>query len=138
MSSGQPFLPIVFYSVVAAGGVFSTASSAFTVPELVRQIKQGHSRLLVCSPDLQDVTVAAAKQCGIPLSRVLVMEWSNRQWTLKTVDTGMGCISDRQLQWERITDKEKVEKRTVALLYSSGTTGVPKGRNSYTSLFDFL
>ncbi|KFY93207.1 hypothetical protein V500_03820 [Pseudogymnoascus sp. VKM F-4518 (FW-2643)] len=46
ISSGQPLLPVLFYGVVAAGGVYSAASSSFTTPELARQITQGGRVLL--------------------------------------------------------------------------------------------
>lgn len=33
----------------------------------------------------------------------------------------------RELQWERIISPDILRNRVVALLYSSGTTGIPKG-----------
>ncbi|KFX93069.1 hypothetical protein O988_07008 [Pseudogymnoascus sp. VKM F-3808] len=126
ISSGQPLLPVLFYGVVAAGGVYSAASSSFTTAELARQITQGGSNLVVCSPDTQDVAVAAAKQCGVPLSRVLCLK-SSPEWSLQTVVDGQSCISNQKLDWKRITDKEELENSLVLLLYSSGTTGPPKG-----------
>ena len=38
-SSGNPLCPVLFYSTICAGGVYSGASTAFTVGELVRQVK---------------------------------------------------------------------------------------------------
>jgi 4-coumarate--CoA ligase len=38
ISSGQLLLPALFSGVVAAGGVYSAASSSFTAPELVHQL----------------------------------------------------------------------------------------------------
>ncbi|OBT58401.1 hypothetical protein VE04_00778 [Pseudogymnoascus sp. 24MN13] len=126
ISSGQPLLPVFFYGVVAAGGVYSAASSSFTTPELARQITQGGSNLLVCSPDTQDVAVAAAKQCGIPLNRVLCLK-SSPEWGLMSLGNNQNCISNEKLDWKRITNKEELENSLVCLLYSSGTTGPPKG-----------
>ena len=34
VSSGNPFIPILFYGILAAGGVYSGASTAFTVCSL--------------------------------------------------------------------------------------------------------
>jgi long-subunit acyl-CoA synthetase (AMP-forming) len=52
---------------------------------------------------------------------------SSPEWSLKTVVDGQSCISNQKLDWKRITDKEELENSLVLLLYSSGTTGPPKG-----------
>ncbi|KIW27572.1 uncharacterized protein PV07_07301 [Cladophialophora immunda] len=141
ISSGQILLSNVFYGVIAAGGVFSAASSSFTALELARQVKQGKSDLIVCSPDCVEVAIRAAKECNVPLDRVLVLESMSGKRVLQDVERkGRNLIQDgwkkeEELEWERITDKKVLEERVVCLLYSSGTTGVPKGVNiSHTNL----
>ena len=43
ISSGSPFLPILFYGIVAAGGVFTGASTAYRIGEVVRQVKHAEA-----------------------------------------------------------------------------------------------
>ena len=38
ISSGQPLLPMLFYGVIAAGGVYSAASASYTAPELWKSV----------------------------------------------------------------------------------------------------
>ncbi|EXJ90666.1 hypothetical protein A1O1_03770 [Capronia coronata CBS 617.96] len=135
ISSGQILLSDIFYGVIAAGGVYSAASSSFTPLELARQIKQGKSLLIVASPDCTNVAVKAAQKCGVPLDRVLVLDSMGGNRSIQDVlgkgqnlIEGDGKLNER-LDWEVITDKEVLSNRVICLLYSSGTTGAPKGVN---------
>jgi 4-coumarate--CoA ligase len=125
MSSGQPFVPAIFHGIIAAGGVFSSASHSFTPHELARQIKQGQSNLVICSEDMKNIAVEAASICGIPSGRVLIMG-SAPPWTLQSQD-GLVVKGEERLPFRRVTDREELKKSLVMLLWSSGTTGVPKG-----------
>ena len=137
ISSGQVLLSNIFFGVIAAGGVFSAASSSFTAGELARQIKQGRSSTVVCTEDCREVAIKAAKDCGVPLSRVLVLESMGGRRLLQDVEAkGNNWLEGREgewknrkqlLEWERITDRKELKERVVCLLYSSGTTGAPKG-----------
>ena len=120
-------LPTVFYATICAGGVYSAASASSTAAELARQVRQGESNLIICSADAKEVAVTAAKDCGVPLERVMVLESSPR--VLNSIGSGRSCIADQELDWMRITDKDELENSVICLLYSSGTTGVPKGKS---------
>jgi 4-coumarate--CoA ligase len=127
-SSLQILLPLAFYGTIAAGGIFSCASHSFTASELAQQIRQGGGKLLICSADLVDVGIEAARQCGLSLDRVLVLESDYGNWSLKTIDGKLDCCTEKSLTWQRITDPQELEYSIINLLYSSGTTGAPKGK----------
>ncbi|KAL4792715.1 hypothetical protein BDV19DRAFT_400401 [Aspergillus venezuelensis] len=133
VSAGQILLPTVFYGVIAAGGVWSAASSTATPPELERQVRQGGSRLMISGPESQETVLKAAKAAGIPENRVLILRSMGHERVLQNAATGqnylVGLKPSDVLDWERITDPKKLEQSLICLLYSSGTTGVPKGVN---------
>lgn len=126
ISSGNHIVPIVFYGCTAAGGVLSSVSAASTVKDLARLIQTAPSDLIVCSDDTKDVAAAAASQCGISTDRILVID-SGKAGTLRSLSDGSNVVGTEMLEWKRITDREELVNRTVTLIYSSGTTGLPKG-----------
>jgi 4-coumarate--CoA ligase len=128
---GSPFAPVFFYGLVAAGGVYCGAGTESSVLELVRQIKDAEVTLLVCSRDCADRVVEAARQCRISRERVLILDSSRPHgWQLLTAADGSHVLAqnrNKALDWLRITDQQDLERTTICLLYSSGTTGPPKG-----------
>lgn len=128
--NGSPFAPVFFYGIVAAGGVFCGASTESQVSDLVRQANDGAAKLLVVSPECEDKTLEAARQCGIPKQQVMTLDSSKpKAWRLQTAQGK--CLLDRaggkELDWQKTTDLEVLSNTSICLLYSSGTTGMPKG-----------
>ena len=57
------------------------------------------------------------------------------EWELRIVQDdgqlGENLIDEKEkLDWEKITDPEILENSLVVLIYSSGTTGLPKGNTT--------
>ncbi|KAF2712707.1 4-coumarate-CoA ligase-like protein [Pleomassaria siparia CBS 279.74] len=133
ISTGHYLLPVAFYGIIGAGGVFSAASSASTAGELSKQIQGASSEILICVADTKDVAVRAAEEAGWGKNgggRVLVMS-EGKDWTIRPVEAsglGKNLIDEQQkLPWEKITDPKVLENSLITLIYSSGTTGLPKG-----------
>ncbi|KAJ7884101.1 hypothetical protein B0H14DRAFT_2700839 [Mycena olivaceomarginata] len=121
ISGGQVLVPAAFFGIIAAGGVYSAASPSSTPADLARQ-------LVIADRAHAGVAREAAAQCGLDADRVvLVLDSSPGRWSLKSVDRSMDALSDQTLEWERVTDPKALEESLITILWSSGTTGLPKG-----------
>lgn len=128
VSTGQSSLPCLFYGVIAAEGIYSSASPSATVGDLARQIRDGPAKVIVCSKDREDLAVKAAEETGLGKRNVLVLEsWPNVK--LRSADGSVQCDFKNELGWRKITEPEELEESAVCILYSSGTTGLPKGKS---------
>jgi 4-coumarate--CoA ligase len=84
--------------------------------------------------------VRAAEEAGWGANgggRVVLMS-EDGSWTLKVVQgdgsLGANLVNENEkLEWQRITDRAVLENSLVVLIYSSGTTGLPKGIASHPS-----
>lgn len=100
--------------------------------ELVHQIKDANPTLLVCSPERETLVGLAARQCGIGPERILILDGATdpQHWKLLAVSDRSDLLELNGLStrgWANITNKEALEEVTTCLLYSSGTTALPKG-----------
>ncbi|KAJ7782196.1 hypothetical protein B0H14DRAFT_2960147 [Mycena olivaceomarginata] len=128
ISGGQVLVPAAFFGIIAAGGVYSAASPSSTPADLARQVRIGTSQLVIADRAHAGVAREAAAQCGLDADRVvLVLDSSPGRWSLKSVDRSIDALSDQTLEWERVTDPKALEESLITILWSSGTTGLPKG-----------
>ncbi|KIW32237.1 uncharacterized protein PV07_03797 [Cladophialophora immunda] len=126
MSHGQPALAAAFLGVIAAGGVYSAASPSLSADELSHQVRVGDTKLIICSQEVKEVACQTARSNSLPLENVLVLE-SDPLWSLKRVTDGIELLTEHQLVWETITDPARLKESLIVIVWSSGTTGVPKG-----------
>lgn len=115
--------------MIAAGGVYSAASPSSTVADLYRQIDIGQSRLIICGEEHKDLASKAAKEAGLPLKNVLLLDSTANAWSFKSLDGSVDVLPENggKLAWEPITDPKALRESLIIILWSSGTTGLPKG-----------
>jgi 4-coumarate--CoA ligase len=111
------------FGVLCAGGVHATCSVTATAFELARQIGLSRPKVLVCSGQTRNAAKEAIQQSGLDVRLFMMVSEQ-----LDIVDMeDRSIIGAERLEWQRITDLAVLQKTTACLVYSSGTTGVPKG-----------
>lgn len=115
------FAPVIF-GTQYAGGTVSPVNPTYTPTELAFQLRDSGAKVLVTTNSLLPKAIKAAESVGLPLSSILLMgsEKSEafRHWS---------DVQPSNPQTARGRQELKPDEHLAFLVYSSGTTGLPKG-----------
>ena len=112
--------------ILCAGGIHSTCPKTATPFELARQMRLSQPKTLVCSERTKKSAIEAISKSQIRNIRLLIMDSHKLD---VTDEDGRSIMSHQELQWTPITDVQELTNTTACLVFSSGTTGVPKGKS---------
>src|ERR671936_2059945 len=111
-----PEYAVAFHAVATVGGVNTTANPLLTADELAAQLRDCGARLLVTVPDRLETASAAAERVGV--EEIFVYGEADGATPFASLLQALG-----EPPHVAIDPAEDL----VALPYSSGTTGLPKG-----------
>jgi long-subunit acyl-CoA synthetase (AMP-forming) len=116
---------MLFLGIIAAGGVFAGTNPAYTQYELTHHFKTSYARFVIAEPELLPAVLAAAKECDLPTSNILIFDTQDEEISPGYVSWNT-LFNHGERDWVRFDDEQTSRKTTAARLYSSGTTGLPK------------
>jgi 4-coumarate--CoA ligase len=133
-SGNNIFFPVVFLGTLCGGGIFTGANPTYVSRELAYQLKDSGATYLFCADASLDAGIDAARMVGMSLDKVFVFNHDNFGSTTR-IPPQKGCQHWSTLlasaddaasfAWDDL--RGDASNTTLALNYSSGTTGVPKG-----------
>ncbi|PAA68050.1 hypothetical protein BOX15_Mlig017208g1 [Macrostomum lignano] len=120
-SHNFPEFPTAMYGIMSAGGILTTANPDYTAAELANQLKDCKCKFLLTTKDKLAVAAEAAKASGCVKEIFLVDD----------KEPGTRCFKDLLDDDGKSNPsgsfKVDQDNDIAAILYSSGTTGLPKG-----------
>lgn len=115
-SPNVPEYAVAFHAVATLGGVSTTLNPLYTVEEMVYQLNDAGAKYLLTIPQFVENALEAAEQSGV--EEVFVFGEADNATPFRSLMQNDGIVPDVE-----IDPREDL----IALPYSSGTTGLPKG-----------
>lgn len=117
LSPNVPEYAIAFFAIASLGGIVTTINPVYTDREIEHQLKDSGARFLVTMPGCLEKVAGAARAANVEEVFVFGEGEGATPFASLLVET------DEPLPEVEINPREDI----VALPYSSGTTGLPKG-----------
>ena len=109
------------FGALRVGGVICPLNFLYTVDELVSQLKSSKAKGLITNVACLHVVLKAASKVGLPLERILLVGDAG----LKNTIPHFTSLRGSSTTYDKVSINPKED--LAYLVYSSGTTGLPKG-----------
>ena len=114
--------PVLANGILGFGGVYTGCNPSYTAFEFAHHLRSSQAAVIIVEPGLLETCFKAATELNIPRERILLFADTDAHG-LKSWKT---LFNYGESDWPRFADQSTAQHTTAALLFSSGTTGLPK------------
>lgn len=119
------YYPIVVLGIIGAGGIFTGTNPSYTSFELKHHVKSSKACFIVSEPEIVGTISDVARELRIPKSHILILDTANQPLPIGFA-SWKTLLNHGEQEWVRFDNLETSKNTTAMLLFSSGTTGLPK------------
>lgn len=117
------YCPIIVLGIIAAGGVYTGTNPGYTSHELAHHVKTAKGKFIISEPELLKSILEADHD--VPKSNIFIFDSLN-QPIPDGFKSWKSLLEHGEEDWTRFNDLNTAKHTLAMLLFSSGTTGLPK------------
>ena len=129
----QIFYPLLYLGIIGAGGCFTGTNPGYTSYEMNHHVKTSGAKFIITEPHMLQTVLESAAASNIPDSHIYVFDAVDHH-PYDGFKSWEYLLQHGESDWLRL-EPDEVRTTVAQLLFTSGTTGLPKAAmlpHSYT------